>query len=149
LQLDAWFDDRANARMHRTLRCRPIDRLIEERRVMKALAARAPDSDRSWVMRVPADPYLRFDCCEYSLDRALVGRRVDVRVTDREITATLLDTGELACRHQRSFSKHRTITALEHARTLRTQRDERRGLPDRDEPPVEVRSLDVYDELIA
>ena len=31
LQLDAWFDERANARYHRTLRCRPIDRLIEER----------------------------------------------------------------------------------------------------------------------
>ena len=31
LQLDAWFDTRANARHHRTLRCRPIDRLLEER----------------------------------------------------------------------------------------------------------------------
>ena len=31
LQLDAWFDERANPRMHKTLRCRPIDRLIEER----------------------------------------------------------------------------------------------------------------------
>jgi transposase len=147
LQLDAWFDDRANTRMHRTLRCRPIDRLVEERRVMKLLPARAPDSDRSWVMRVPLDPYLRFDSCDYSLDPALVGRRVDVRVTDREITAVALGTGEVACRHQRSFAKHRTITALEHARTLKTQRDERRGHVD--EPAVEVRSLDVYDELIA
>ena len=31
LQLDAWFDERANSRASRTLRCRPIDRLIEER----------------------------------------------------------------------------------------------------------------------
>jgi transposase len=147
LQLDAWFDDRANTRMHRTLRCRPIDRLLEEREVMTALPARAPDTDRRWVMRVPLDPYLRLDCCDYSLDPALVGRRVDVRVTDREITAVALDTGEQACRHQRSFAKHRTITALERARTLKTQRDERRGSVD--EPAVEVRSLDIYDELIA
>lgn len=69
-------------------------------------------------------------------------------MTEREITATLLDTGEIACRHPRSFAKHRTITALEHARTLKTQRGERRG-DDRGDVAVEVRSLALYDELIA
>jgi len=34
LQLDVWFE-KANARTHKTLRARPIDRLIEERRVMR------------------------------------------------------------------------------------------------------------------
>jgi hypothetical protein len=144
LQLDCWFSDRANARMHKTLRARPIDWLIEERSVMAALPAIVPDTDRRWVLRVPPDPYLRFDTCDYSLDPGLVGRRVDVRVTDREIAAVALDTGELACRHARSLARHRTITALEHARTLKTQRGERRG-----EPVVEVRSLALYDELIA
>jgi hypothetical protein len=57
-----------------------------------------------------------------------------------------LDSGELACRHARSFAKHRTVTALEHARTLKTQRAERRG---HREPVVEVRSLAAYDALIA
>lgn len=144
LQLDCWFDDRANARMHKTLRARPIDRLIEERAVMTPLPASMPDTDRRWVLRVPPDPFLRFDTCDYSLDPGLVGRRVDVRVDEREITAVALDTGEIACRHARSFAKHRTITALEHARTLKGQRGERRG-----EPLVEVRSLALYDELIA
>jgi len=144
LQLDVWFDERANARVHKTLRARPIDRLIEERQVMAPLPAIAPQTDRRWVLRVPPDPYLRFDTCDYSLDPGLVGRRVDVRVDEREITAVALDTGEIACRHARSFAKHRTITALEHARTLKTQRGERRG-----EPLVEVRSLALYDELIA
>jgi transposase len=148
LQLDAWFDDRANARMHRTLRCRPADRLAEERKVMTSLPARAPDTDRRWVFRVPPGPYLRVDSCDYSLDPALVGRKVDVRVTDREVTAVALDTGELACRHARSFARHRTITALAHARTLKSQREQRRGRHD-DEPAVEVRSLAVYDQLIA
>jgi len=46
LQLDAWFDERANPRHHRTLRCRPIDRLIEERALMASLPGRAPDVDR-------------------------------------------------------------------------------------------------------
>jgi transposase len=147
LQLDCWFDDRANARMHKTLRARPIDRLIEEREVMAALPA-PPDVDRRWVLRVPPDPFLRFDTCDYSLDPALVGRRVEIRVDERQITAVALDTGEIACRHPRSFAKHRTITALEHARTLKTQRHERRG-DDRGDVDVEVRSLALYDELIA
>ena len=33
LQLDTWFMERANPRHHKTLRCRPIDRLFEERAV--------------------------------------------------------------------------------------------------------------------
>lgn len=143
LQLDCWFDGRANARVHKTLRARPIDRLIEEREVMAALPA-PPDVDRRWVQRVPPDPFLRFDTCDYSLDPGLVGRRVDVSVSDREVVAVALDSGEIACRHSRSFAKHRTITVLEHARTLKTQRHERRG-----EPLVEVRSLAAYDALIA
>ncbi len=144
LQLDAWFDTRANPRVHKTLRCRPIDRLREERAVMAPLPAAPPDTDRRWVLRVPPDPYLRFDTCDYSLDPRLVGRRVEARVTDREVLAVALDTGELACRHLRSFARHRTITAIEHARTLRAQREERGG-----EPAVEVRSLSRYDALIA
>ena len=145
LQLDAWFDGRANPRMHKTLRARPIDRLAEERQVMMPLPAAAPDTDRRWVLRVPADPYLRFDTCDYSLDPALVGRRVEARVSEREVAAVALDSGELACRHPRSFARHRTITDLEHARTLKTQRGERRG----SEPVVEIRSLDRYDALTA
>src|SRR5215203_6090205 len=73
LQLDGWFDERANPRMHKTLRCRPIDRLIEERQVMAPLPQMPPDVDRRWVLRVPPDPYLRFNTNDYSLDPALVG----------------------------------------------------------------------------
>jgi transposase len=141
-QLDAWFA-KANARTHRTLRCRPIDRLGEERAAMAPLPAAAPDVDRRWVTRVAPDPCLRVATNDYSLNPHLVGQRVEARVTQTEVLAVALDTGELAGRHERSFARHRTITALEHARALRA----RRGQPS--EPEVEVRSLDVYDQLIA
>jgi len=143
LQLDGWFE-RANARTHKTLRARPVDRLVEERRAMRPLPAREPDTDRRWVTRVPADPHLRFDTNDYSLDPRLVGRRVEVRVSQRDVVAIALDTGELAARHERSFAKQRTITALEHARALR----ERRGEPE-PELEVEQRPLTRYDALIA
>ena len=95
-------------------------------------------------MRVPPDPHLRLDTNDYSLDPALVGRRVEVICDQRTVTAACLDTGEAACRHARVFARHRTITALEHARALRTGR---RGVSS--ETAVEVRPLDRYDALIA
>jgi transposase len=141
-QLDRWFDGRANVRFHRTLRCRPADRLVEELTVMRPLPDQLPDVDRRLVIRVPPDPYVRVDGNDYSLDPRLVGRRVELRVSQRELLAVALDTGELACRHRRSFARHRTITALEHARALR----ELRGA--RPEPEVETRPLARYDALI-
>ena len=141
-QLERWFCERANVRFHRTLRCRPIDRLAEELTVMRPLPQRLPDVDRRLVTRIPPDPYVRVDSNDYSLDPRLVGRRVELRVSQREVSAVALDTGELACRHVRSFARHRTITALEHARALR----ELRGAPS--EPEVEQRPLQVYDALI-
>jgi transposase len=144
LQLDQWFE-KANGRTHKTLRARPIDRLLEERAVMRPLPESEPDVDRRWVARVAPDPYLRFDTNDYSLDPNLVGRRVEVRAGQREITAVALDTGELACRHERCFAKNRTITALEHARALRARRGERVH----DEVAVEQRPLAVYDALMA
>jgi transposase len=141
-QLDRWFGERANLRFHRTLRCRPVDRLAEELTVMRPLPERLPDVDRRFVTRIASDPYVRVDSNDYSLDPRLVGRRVEVRASQREILAVALDTGELACRHARSFARHRTITALEHARALR----ELRGAPA--EPEVETRPLERYDQLI-
>lgn len=144
-QLDRWFE-RANGRLHRSIRARPVDRLADELQLMGALPDMPPDTDRRWVIRVGADPYVRFDSCDYSLDPDLVGRRVEMRVSDAEVLAVALDTGELACRHPRSFARHRTITALEHARTLKRRREGAAG----DEPPtVQTRSLAIYDQLIA
>jgi Mu transposase, C-terminal domain len=110
---------------------------------MRPLPQRAPDTDRRWVLRVPPDPHLRFDTNDYSLQPDLVGRRVEVRVSQREIRAHALDTGELACAHERSFAKHRTITALQHARSLKERHGERQQVL------VQERPLSVYDQLIA
>ena len=109
---------------------------------MAALPQAAPDTDRRWVMRVPPDPFLRLDTCDYSLDPTFVGRRIEVRAGQRNVQAVVLDTGEIACEHLRSFAKHRTITALEHARALRAGRQA-------GEPAVEIRPLARYDALIA
>jgi hypothetical protein len=110
---------------------------------MAPLSDEMPDTTRRWTTRVPPDPHLRVDTNDYSLDPALVGRRVEVIVDQRTVTAVALDTGEVACRHVRAFARHRTITALEHARALRAGRNVSA------ETPVEIRPLERYDALIA
>ena len=142
-QLDRWCE-RINARVHRSTRALVSERLTEERRRMRVLPERMPDSDVRFVTRVPAQPYLRFDRNDYSLDPRLVGRRVEVRAGQAEITAVALDTGELACRHARVFAGGLAFTDPAHQRELEELRGERR----RREPEVELRPLARYDQLI-
>jgi transposase len=144
-QLDRW-SDRINARRHRTTRALVSERLAKERRRMRPLAAELPDTDRRWVVRVPPQPYLRFDRNDYSLDPRLVGRRVEVRATQAEIRAVALDTGELACRHRRAFAGGFTFTDRAHQRALDELRGERKRR--RSVPEVEIRPLARYDALI-
>ncbi|MGO9903968.1 MAG: Mu transposase domain-containing protein [Solirubrobacteraceae bacterium] len=146
-QLDRWFDERANVRLHRTLRERPVDRLLRERESMRSLPDPGPDLDRRIVLRVPPQPYVHIDRNEYSLDPSLVGRRVEVRVSQREITAVALDSGELAARHRRVFAAAQEITDPVHQQTLERLRVERyRGKPPVGED-VRVRDLAVFDRL--
>jgi transposase len=144
LQLDDWCE-RANRRTHRTLRAVPAERLADERARMRPLPPGLPDSDRRFVWRVPQQPYLRFDTNDYSLDPRLAGRRVEVRVSQREVLAVALDTGELACRHRRRFARHLTVTDPAHQRELERLRAVRRRGPDVE---VELRPLTRYDRLI-
>jgi transposase len=143
-QLDGWCD-RVNGRVHRTVRAVPADRLVQERERMRALPADVPDCDRRLVTRVPQQPYLRIDRNDYSVDPAFAGRRVEVRVSQSEVIAVVLDTGELACRHRRSFAGGLTVTDPAHQSELERRRAERRQ---RHEVDVEIRPLARYDRLI-
>ncbi len=147
-QLDRWFDERANVRLHRTLRERPVDRLERERDALRPLLEPGPELDRRTVLRVPPQPYVRVDRNDYSLDPRLVGRRVEVRVCQREIVAVALDTGELACRHRRVFAAGQEITDPAHQQTLERQRLERYGGKPSAGEDVQIRDLWVFDRLV-
>jgi transposase len=144
LQLDEWCE-KVNARVHRTTRAVVSERLAEEQARMRPLPDRLPGSDQRFVLRVPAQPYLRFDRNDYSLDPRLAGRRVEVRVAQTDITAVALDTGELAARHRRRFARHLTFTDPAHQAELERLRGERRRSRDVE---VERRPLARYDALI-
>ena len=143
-QLDQW-SDKVNARVHRTTRAVVAERLAAERERMRPLPEPMPETDRRFVIRVAQQPYLRFDTNDYSLDPRLAGRRVEVLVSQREITAVALDSGELAGRHRRRFARHLTFTDPGHQAELDRLRGERRRGRDVD---VESRPLARYDALI-
>ena len=143
-RLDAWTE-KVNGRVHRTVRAVPAQRLVEEQGRMRPLPARMPDTDRRRVVRVAAQPLVRVDRNDYSIDPRFVGRRVELRVSQTEVTAVVLDTGELAARHRRVFAGGLTITDPAHQTELERQRTKRHR---RDEIEVEIRPLARYDALI-
>ena len=104
------------------------------------------ETDRRWVARVAEQPLVRIDRNDYSIDPVFAGRRVEVRVSQREITATVLDTGESAARHTRLFAGGLTILDPAHQNELETQRQRRQQ---RHQVDVEQRPLSIYDTLIA
>lgn len=142
-QLDGWCD-KVNQRVHRTVRAVPAERLAVERERMRPLPSRLPELDRREVIRVPQQPYLRVDRNDYSLDPAFAGRRVELRVSQAQVVAVVLDTGELACQHRRVFAGGLTITDPSHQRELEKLRGQRLGR----DVEVETRPLARYDQLI-
>jgi transposase len=143
-QLERWFAERANPRFHRGIRAVPAERLVEERERMRALPERLPPTALRRVIRVPQQPYLRFDTNDYSVDPRFAGRRVELRAGQRTIAAIALDTGEVVARHRRSFARHLTVTDPAHQAEL----DRLRGTRRRRGPEVEIRPLARYDALI-
>ena len=143
-QLDQWTD-KVNRRKHRTTRAIVSERLAAERKRMRPLPEIMPDTDRRWIARVPPQPYLRFDRNDLSLDPRLVGRRVELRANQAEISARSIEGGELACHHRRSFAGGLSVTDPAHQAELDRLRGERKRPRD---PEVETRLLARYDALI-
>jgi transposase len=137
----------ANERRHRTLRCAPADRIVEDRRAMMPLPPLLPDVTWRFATRVPRDHHVRVGTCDYSVPPRSIGRRVEVRVDLEDVTITL--GRDVLARHVRSLAKHRTICDPVHA----AERHALRALAaaihdDRNDDSVEVRDLTVYDRAL-
>jgi transposase len=145
-QLRSWLP-KANARIHRTIRCRPLDRLNEDLASMLPLPPAAPEIRHHFSTRVGRDHYVRFSTCDYSVHPQAIGRRVEV-TADLDFVVVTCVREEVA-RHKRSLAPHRTITAVEHARARRQLRqrslDEGASAAEID---VEQRDLAIYDRAL-
>jgi transposase len=143
-QFTGWLR-RANNRIHGTTRRRPAEAIWEDRAAMMNFPPMLPDPSRRFSTRLPRDHYVRVDTNDYSVNPRFVGRRIEVRVTLDEVTATC-DGTEVA-RHQRCLAKHQTLLAPDHSRVLRAMRAEQQvaaAFAD----AVEERDLTVYDRAL-
>ena len=147
-QLADWLP-KANRRVHQTLRCRPIDRLGEDRAAMMALPPVLPDPALRLTTRLGRDHWVRVGTCDYSVHPKAIGRTVEVRVELERVTVSC--AGELVASHPRSWARHRTITDPDHDLARKALRAARAGLvaPVAGDGDVEQRDLAVYDEATA
>jgi DNA replication protein DnaC len=86
-QLAEWLD-RANRRVHATLRCRPIDRFEEDKAAMMALPPVLPDTALRLSTRLARDHWVRVGICDYSVHPKVIGRMVEIRATPDEVVVT-------------------------------------------------------------
>jgi transposase len=138
-QLAMWLR-RANNRMHSTLRCRPSERIGDDRAAMMALPPVLPDPAWRETKRLGRDHWVRIGTCDYSVHPRAIGRRVDVRMDLDEVVVTC--AGVEVARHLRSWARHRTITDPAHELARKVMRAVAAAVAHDD---VEVRDLSVYD----
>jgi len=147
-QLADWLP-KANRRVHQTLRCRPLDRLAEDRAAMVSFPPVLPDPALRLATRLGRDHWVRVGTCDYSVHPKAIGRMVEIRVDLEQVTISC--SGELVGRHPRSWARHRTITDPDHDTARKVLRAARAGLATGlgGDDEVEQRDLAVYDEATA
>ena len=146
-QLAGWLAT-VNTRWRRHLQCAPADRIAADKAAMIGLPPVAPVTGWHKTARLPRDHYVRLDGNDYSVDPAVIGRRI-------EITADLARVrvwcdGRLAADHERAWARHQTITDPARLAAARQLRAARRLLAPVTGPAgteVERRDLAVYDAV--
>jgi transposase len=144
-QLASWLV-RANGRVHRGIDARPADRWEPDRAAMVALPPVAPAVGWRTSVRLPRDHYVRVDANDYSVDPAVVGRRVEV-VADLEQVRVCCG-GRLVARHDRCWAGGQTITDPAHRQAATALRRAYRlaAIPTA-ETEVQQRNLADYDRI--
>lgn len=143
-QSDRWRTEIAFRRHHRRVGAKVGEALAVEQGFLKALPDPLPDVDRRTEVRVQRDGFVRVAGVDYSVPPGLSGRRVQVRLSAREIIVHL--EGHEIARHARSFVPADVVVSPRHARALRLAREARSRLAAGD---IDLESVDLsrYDRL--
>ncbi len=143
-QHDAWTAEVAFRRHHRRVGGRVGDALAAERRYLHALPDPAPDVAQRTEVRVQRDGFVRVGDVDYSVPPGLARRRVQVRISPREVVVHL--EGSEIARHRRSFAPADVVLDPRHARALRLAKEARSRLRSGD---VDLEEIDLarYDAL--
>lgn len=120
-QLTDWLA-KANARVVRTIKARPVDLLDADRAAMLPLPPVAPVV--GWVNRVRLgrDYYVRLDSNDYSVDPNVIGRFVDVHADLAGVQVR--HEGRLVAVHDRVWARGMTITDPLHVAAAKVLREQ-------------------------
>jgi hypothetical protein len=134
----------ANARVVRTIKARPVERLDVDRAAMLPMPPVPPAV--GWVNRVRLgrDYYVRVDASDYSVDPAVIGRFVDVTADLTRVEVR--HEGRLVAAHDRVWARGMTITDPAHLGAAKVLREQyQRPRPETDPREHLVRDLAEYD----
>lgn len=120
-QFTDWLE-RANRRVVRTLKARPIDLVDADRAAMLALPPIPPAVGWSNTIRLGRDYYVRVDSNDYSVDPTAIGRMVTV-TADLSRVRVRVD-GRLVADHARVWARHMTVTDPLHVAVAERLRNE-------------------------
>jgi transposase len=145
-QLGQWVAV-VNARWRRHLECAPADRIGADRAAMIPLPPVAPATGWHRTARLPRDHYVRLDGNDYSVDPAVIGRRVEVTAGLDRVKVSC--DGRVVADHGRCWARHQTISDPGHLAAAKAMRTARRlaAVPGPRQDEVEQRDLAVYDQL--
>jgi transposase len=143
-QFTGWLT-KANARIVRTLKVRPVDLLEADRAAMLPLPPVAPAV--GWVNRVRLgrDYYVRLDASDYSVDPTVIGRFIDVTADLSRVEVR--HQGRLVAAHNRVWARGQTVTDPTHVAAAKVLREQfQRPSRAASDPDAElVRDLAEYD----
>jgi transposase len=110
----------------------------------------APVTGWQRAARLARDHYVRLDSNDYSVDPAVIGRRIEITADLARVRVTC--EGRVVADHERCWARHQTITDPAHLAAAQQLRAARRVLAPVRGPAgagaeVERRDLAVYDAL--
>ena len=112
-QADQWRWNKANVRIHGTLRQRPVDRLVRERPYLKPLPSSLSDTLYKQVDRlIHLDFCVAIDTNRYSANPNLVGETAQVRLYKDYLEIWVNDT--MDCRHAYEKGRYQRNVLPEH-----------------------------------
>ena len=119
IQLAEWLE-RANARLVRTIKARPVDLIEHDRARMLPLPPVPLQLGWRERVRLGRDYYVRLDASDYSVDPTAIGRMVDV-TADLDRVRVRLD-GRLVADHRRIWARGAVVTDPAHRDTAKLLR---------------------------
>jgi transposase len=146
IQLGEFFAG-ANRRWRRALGCAPADRIAADKQAMLPLPPVAPATGWRVSLRLPRDYYVRLDSNDYSVDPAVIGRRIEVTAGLERVRAFC--DGRVVADHERIWARHQTLTDPAHWAAAQALRRQRLTVVRRPaEPDVQIRCLADYDTAL-